>query len=380
MENKSVHTVRLVGINICRFLVAAVFLYSGFVKAIDPVGSLYKMQDYLTAFGMATWFPTAAVLFAAILLSTFEFTIGIYMLFGIRRRLATAATLFFMCVMTPLTLYLAIANPVHDCGCFGDALVLTNWQTFLKNVVLLAAAVILYRYGALLSRFVSATTAWLASGYTILFIFVLSLYCLYALPIIDFRPYKVGTNLREKVAAMEVDYQDFYLTRLSDDEDITESLLAAPGYTFLLVGYDLATADDSNIDLINEIYDYSVENDYGFYALTASAPDNIEQWCDRTGAEYPFCAADDIMLKTVIRSNPGIVLLKDGVIVGKWSDARLPDEYALTGKLDELPIGQLTPPNDRRTIGYVLLWLFIPFLIIIGIDKIIPLISKKKPK
>jgi uncharacterized membrane protein YphA (DoxX/SURF4 family) len=367
-----------VGINSCRFLVAAVFLYSGFVKAVDPVGTLYKMQDYLTAFGMTAWLPDALLLFAAILLSAFEFTIGIYLLLGIRRRIATTATLVFMCVMTPLTLYLAIANPVHDCGCFGDALVLTNWETFLKNVVLLAAAIVLYRYGKLLARFVSAKTAWLASGYTLFFIILLSIYCLYALPILDFRPYRTGTDLRAAVARMDVDYQDFYITHPQDDTDVTDSLLATPGYTFLLIAHNVATADAGNIDLINEIYDYAVEHHYGFYALTASHTANIEQWRDRTGAEYTFCTADDIMLKTIIRSNPGVMLLRDGVIIGKWSDATLPDEYTLTGPLEQLPIGQLSPPNDLLTVAYVLLWLFIPFLIIIGIDKIIPLISKKK--
>jgi hypothetical protein len=339
------------------------------------------MQDYLTSFGMSGWFSSLPVIIGAVLLSAFEFTIGIYMLFGIRRRFTTTATLVFMGVMTPFTLFLAITNPVHDCGCFGDALVLTNWETFFKNVVLLAAAAVLYRYGKLLTRYVSAKTAWLASTYTILFILLLSSYCLYALPILDFRPYKIGTDLKAAVDSMKPDYQDFYLTDLRQGDDVTTDVLTASGYTFLLIGHHIEEADDGNIDLINEIYDYSVEHGYGFYALTASSPEQIELWRDRTGAEYPFCSADDIMLKTLIRSNPGLVLLKGGIILNKWSDNRLPDEYVLTDRLDKLPIGQLKTGNDWYTIGYVLLWLIIPFLLVIGIDRLlIPLINKTKQK
>ena len=128
--------------NVCRFLLAAGFIFSGFVKAVDPLGSFYKIQDYLTAFGMAAWFPTYLQLLFAIVLSALEFSVGVFLFFGIRRRFATTLALLLMIVMTPLTLYLALANPVSDCGCFGDAWVLTNWETFGKNVVLFIAAVI----------------------------------------------------------------------------------------------------------------------------------------------------------------------------------------------------------------------------------------------
>ena len=107
-----------------------------------------------------------------------------------------------------------------------------------------------------------------------------------------------------------------------------------------MVAHRIEEADDSNIDLINEIYDYAVEHGYGFYCLTSSLDDQIEQWKDKTGAEYPFCLMDDITLKTMIRSNPGLMLIKEGTILNKWSDSELPDEYALTDKLENLELGK----------------------------------------
>lgn len=401
--------------NVCRFLLAAVFIFSGFVKAVDPLGSFYKIQDYLTAFGMTAWFPTYLQLLFAIVLSALEFSVGVFLFFGIRRRFATTLALLLMIVMTPLTLYLALANPVSDCGCFGDAWVLTNWETFGKNVVLLIAAVSVFKGGKQIIRFITAKMAWMVSMYTFFFVFVLSFYCLDNLPILDFRPYKIGKNIKEgmeipegakpsvfeskfilekdgkkqeftldnypdstwtfvetrtvlKEKGYEPPIHDFSIVSLETGEDLTDSILSDKGYTFLLVAHRIENADDSNIDLINEIYDYSVEHGYGFYALTSSPEEQIDLWRDKTGAEYPFCQMDDITLKTIIRSNPGLMLIKDGVILNKWSDNSLPDEYVLTDSLDKLELGQQKQESDLRTIGYVLLWFIIPLLMVIGVD------------
>lgn len=174
------------------------------------------------------------------------------------------------------------------------------------------------------------------------------------------------TVLKEK--GYEPPIHDFSIVSLETGEDLTDSILSDKGYTFLLVAHRIENADDSNIDLINEIYDYSVEHGYGFYALTSSPEEQIELWRDKTGAEYPFCQMDDITLKTIIRSNPGLMLIKDGVILNKWSDNSLPDEYVLTDSLDKLELGQQKQESDLRTIGYVLLWFIIPLLMVIGVD------------
>ena len=415
MKNRNLHIIQKVWTNACRFLLAVAFIFSGFVKAVDPLGFQYKIQDYLEAFGMLSWFPSFFPLLAAIVLSAIEFSVGVCLFFGIRKRTTTLLAFLLMVFMTPLTLYLSLKNPVSDCGCFGDAWVLTNWESFGKNVVLFIAAYSTFRWKKEIIRFISAKTEWLVSLYTVLFVFALSFYCLAHLPVLDFRPYKIGKNILQgmeipdgvkpnvyettflmekngekreftlenypdstwtfvdtrtvlKEKGYEPPIHDFSLVELSTDEDITDKVLTDMNYTFLLVAHRIEEADDSNIDLINEIYDYSVENGYGFYCLTSSPIEEIELWRDKTGAEYPFCLVDDITLKTMIRSNPGLMLIKNGTILNKWNDTDLPDEYALTGKLDTLELGKQKKVTDSHTIGYVFLWFAIPLLLVLGMD------------
>lgn len=427
METEKKHIIETVWVNACRFLLASMFIFSGFVKAVDPLGSFYKMQDYLAAFGMLSWFPHYLPLFFAILLSAVEFAVGIFLFFGIRRKVATTLALLLMCVMTPLTLYLALANPVSDCGCFGDAWVLTNWQTFGKNIILFIAAISVFKGREKIIRFITVSMEWLVSMYTFLFVFALSFYCLQYLPILDFRPYKVGTDIKAsmeipegakpsvfesrfilekdgrqqeftlenypdstwtfveartvlKEKGYEPPIHDFSMISLQTGEDITDSVLADKGYNFLLVSHRIEEADDSNIDLINEIYDYSMEHGYGFYALTSSPEDEIAMWREKTGAEYPFCQMDDITLKTIVRSNPGLLLIKEGKILNKWSDNSLPDEYVLTDSLDKLELGMQKRENNWRTIGYVLLWFIVPLLMVIGVDILVVKRRQRKRK
>ena len=186
------------------------------------------------------------------------------------------------------------------------------------------------------------------------------------------------TVLKEK--GYEPSIHDFSMTNLETGEDITDKVLADKNYTFLLVAHRIEEADDSNIDLINEIYDYAVEHGYGFYCLTSSLDYQIEQWKDKTGAEYPFCLMDDITLKTMIRSNPGLMLIKEGTILNKWSDSELPDEYALTDKLENLELGKQKQESDVHTIGYVLLWFAIPLLMVLGVDILVVKRLEKKRK
>ncbi len=407
--------IRVIWVNVCRFLLGGVFIFSGFVKVIDPFGFYYKLQDYLTAFGLMAWIPSFLLFFAGTALSVIEFYVGVCLFLGIHKRVSSVLALLLMVFMTPLTLYLAIANPVSDCGCFGDAWILTNWQTFWKNVVLLIAAGSVFRWRKEVVRFITRKLEWIFSMYTILFAFALSFYCLHNLPVIDFRPYKIGVNIKEGMTipadaeptvydtrfvlekngerkeftldnypdstwtfvetrnvvvkqGYEPPIHEFYMTSLETGEDITEQVLEDEGYTFLLIAHQIEAADDSHIDLINEIYDYSVEHGYGFYALTASQEEDIELWCDRTGAEYPFCLGDDITLKTIIRSNPGMLLLKGGTILNKWSDNNLPDEYALTDALEKIPLGQQQTVSVWQTVGRVMLWFVIPLCLVLLLD------------
>ena len=361
-------------VNICRLLLAAVFILSGFVKAVDPRGTQYKIEDYLLAWHMNGVLPDIAILLLSVGLSVMEFSIGIFLLFAIRRRLTSRLAVIMLGVMTPLTLWLALTNPVSDCGCFGDALVLTNWQTFWKNVVLLCAAIVVVCWPLQMFRFVSRSNQWIVVNYTILFILAIAGWSLYDRPQFDFRPYHIGTNLRDGwLRAMEgedLPYLDFYLERVDNDEDITEEVLNDDGYTFLLISPHLEQADDSQLDQINQVYEYAQDNGCAFYGMTASGQQAIGHWCDITGAEYPFCQTDEIPLKTIIRSNPGLLLLKDGVIINKWSHNMLPDEADLNEPLATSELGQLPDDSVMRRIIMLLLWFVLPLSLLTIADRL----------
>ena len=180
----------------------------------------------------------------------------------------------------------------------------------------------------------------------------------------------VDSKLVVEKKGYEPPIHDFFILKWEDNEDITEQVLSDENYTFLLVSHQLNLADDSAIDLINELYDYCLQYGYAFYCLTSSSDEDIEQWKENTGAEYPFCLMDNITLKTMIRSNPGLMLLKNGVVVRKWSNNSLPDEYELTGPIDTLPIGM----QNQHSLGYmiivVLAWFVFPLVFICMLDVI----------
>jgi len=406
-----------VGVNICRLVIAVTFILSGFVKAVDPKGTAYKIADYLQAMHLDGLVSDTGTIVASMALSTLEFSIGIFLLFAIRRRLASRMAVVLLAVMTPLTLWLAVANPVSDCGCFGDALVLTNWQTFWKNVVLLGAALVVAWKPMELFRFVSKSNQWIVVNYTVLFILIIASLSLYDLPMFDFRPYHIGANIREGMEIPEGeeqpqfettfilekdgerrefgidDYPDStwtfidsrtvqtvkgyvppihdFVLQTEEGDDITEEVLADTSYVFLLVSPHLETADDSRLDLINELYEYSEEQGYAFYGLTASNEKAIARWRDRTGAEYPFCLVDEITLKTIIRSNPGLLLLKNGTVTGKWSHNNLPQiaPKQASMPLENLEIGQMPDDGVPSKIARLLLWFVLPLALLTIADR-----------
>lgn len=409
--------IRIAAVNICRFILAVTFIFSGYVKAIDPLGTLYKLKDYAAAMALNDILPDWALVIVAIALGALEFSLGVFMLFAVRRHMVSKLTLALMSVMTALTVWIYIADPVKDCGCFGDALKLTNGETLLKNIVLIACATLVAWRPVDMARFISRTNQWIVRYYTITYIVVTSVYCLYTLPIFDFRPYRVGTNIKQgmeipegaeqpefestfilrkngvtreftldnypdstweyvdtKTVQTKKGYEppihDFAITTNDTGEDITEQVLTKKGYTFLLVSPRLAVADDSNFGDIDQIYEYAEENGVDFLCLTASTNEDIERWRELTGAEYRFCNADETTLKTMIRSNPGLILLKDGTIIGKWSHNALPQTDDLTAPLEQLPIGKAQNDSTPERLLIVLLTFFVPLMALTIADRL----------
>ena len=407
---------RPIGVNVCRLLLAATFILSGFIKAIDPLGTQYKLHDYLTAMSLDTLVPSWATLVAAVILAAVEFALGMYMLFAIERRRTTRMVLVLMACLTALTVWIAAADPVEDCGCFGDAITLTNTQTLVKNIVLTACAAVTAVWPRSMPRLISKSNQWIVRNYTIVFVIATSTVCLYGLPMFDFRPYHVGADLRKGMEIPEGAQQptfvttfvlrkdgvtreftlddypdstwqfvdshttqtsagyvppihDFSIQTIPGGDDITDSIVQSRGYTFLLIAPTLENADDSNFGEIDRIYEYAQDYGVPFYCLTASGERGISRWRDITGAEYQFCHTDETTLKTIIRSNPGLVLIKDGVVIRKWSHNQLPTAEELNAPLADTKAGHMPDESPARKLLTIILWFVMPLTVLTLADR-----------
>ena len=352
---------------VSRYLVAIVFIFSGFVKAIDPLGFTYKIEDYLRAFG-GIYESFAVVAFpSAILLSTLELFIGLNLLLKVHIKLTSILALLFMLVMTPLTLYIALNNPVTDCGCFGDALVISNWATFYKNLVLITLIITLLILNKKIANSLKPKAQTIIS---LAFIGVgvgLSIYCYLYLPLIDFRPYKIGVNIPNAMLIPENAPTDEYSTNFIYEkngvqkeftlenypkgdstwkfvdqksvllskgyvppihdftivngqfDDITEKIIYNQDSTYLLIMFDVNKSSEEGAKKAEVIYQKALKSGITFYALTGSVDEDVQDFIQKTGVTFPFCKTDPITLKTIIRANPGLVLIKNGTVVNKWN-------------------------------------------------------------
>ncbi len=402
--------------NTARILFGIVFIFSGFVKAVDPFGFAYKIKEYLEPLGLE-WFAWSA-LPAAVGLCALEFFIGAGVLMGFRSRLMGLLSILFMAVMTPLTLYVALFNPVTDCGCFGDALVIGNWETFYKNIVFSAFAIIIFVYHQEIKPvFKKEKLQFISAGFVLLTIIGFSVYCLYYLPVIDFRPYKIGNNIKEEMTVPEDAPKDefepatFIYERGGEEREFTlqtgdfpdstwtfvrqgrEQKLIKKGfepaikdfviesaamgevtdwvtdnenYLFLLAVPFVEKASTRNFEEINRIFEFAQRNSYDFFAVTASGTEDIEAFRAKTGAVFEFFNADEKIIQAMIRANPGLLLLKGGTVYGKWSHTRLPSF--------DLPLDQTrwaTPGtrNDWATVLWSALIFIIPLCVLKVFDR-----------
>lgn len=392
---------------IARIILGSVFIFSGFVKGIDPMGSAIKFTEYFEAFHMS-WLGEASLVFS-ILLSTAELLIGICLLIGLRMKVTTWAAFLFMGFFTLLTLFSAIVNPVSDCGCFGDALVLTNWQTFFKNIFLFALAFLIFKQRNKYIPYGKPITEW---GIILLFAFMglgIFLYCYNHLPIIDFRPYNTGTHIPSKMVVPEGSPKDEYKTRLyyqkdgitkeftlqnypwrdtswkwvntiSDlikkgysppihgfsitsegNEDITNQVLTDTGYSFIFISYDISLINPEIWKKINDYYKFANTNNHRFYFLTSSATDISRNTKTLYNLQFDFLYSDQTVLKTIIRSNPGLMLLKDGVILGLWHY----NDFPATGYFKGNILSKIITKYNHKEEGTKVILLTVVFLLMV---------------
>ncbi len=424
-ENKAKHVISKIIVELSRIILGVTFVFSGFVKLVDPYGTAYKIEDYFSAFGLTILNPLSMPI--SFLQSSIEFVMGAFLLLGIYRKINSRFLLYVMIFMTTLTLYLAIANPVKDCGCFGDALILTNWETFYKNIVLLICSIVIYFKYESISNFYTGRTYWMAFLYIVFFSLAFQVYNYIYDPIIDFRPYKIGNHLPDLMKVEEgkgpIDesiliyakdgvekefsqdnfpwedstwtfvrmetkviqegeippVHDFVINRLILNEnkndfigqnDITETVLSDTNYVFLMVSPSLADMDKTYLSNFEDVMNYADEYHYRFYCLTASVTADIVAWERENAVDLNFCQVDERTLKTIIRTNPGLVLLKEGTVINKWADIETPAEENLTAPLDQLSYSQMidVKKTNKENIIYISLIFILPLLLFKGFD------------
>lgn len=341
-----------------RVLVGVLFIFSGFIKANDPLGFAYKLDEYFEVFGMNWLLP--ASLFLAIFICIFEVVVGFSLLLGSRVKGTLWLLLLMTVFFTFLTFYSAYYDKVTSCGCFGDAIPLTPWESFAKNIILLVLIAVLFisqnNIRPLLGRkfedflmtlFVLASTAF-------------PLYTYNYLPVIDFRPYKIGTNIYEAIHP-QIKYYYTLKNKKTDDvkefdawpenwdkewdyvsnraeplkkgitqivgfsmenpseEDYTDKFLQNPNYSFLLVAYDLDKTNRNIQGRINDFVELCQKDGIEFIGITTSTPEKISDFRHEVQAMYDYYRCpDDVPLKTMIRSNPGLILFKSGVVIDMW--------------------------------------------------------------
>ena len=358
--------------NLARIIIAFTFIFSGFVKAVDPMGMFYKLNAYFANWDMM--FATDSVLLrtGVVALATVEFILGAYWLLGARLRFTTVVTTFIMVLMTSFTVYIYVANPVSDCGCFGEAVKLSNGETLAKNIVLLTLSIFAIFQRRRMKRLISERNQWTTSMYALIYIICLSLYSLYYHPTIDFTDYKEGTNWR---AAYHGEVSEnapealstLYFYNEKSDEDQIEEILS-DGITYLLVLPDVATSDPGNADRFNDLYDMAQDQKFRFLCVVddGASEEEIEQWVDQTGATYPIVKSDEVALKAMARSNPSLLLLEDGILLKKWSNNNLPEiseENVLDASVYEVQ-------EQRKSLWNLLLLFLVPLLGVIFLDRI----------
>ncbi|MDD3877928.1 MAG: DoxX family protein [Bacteroidales bacterium] len=359
---------------ISRIILGIVFIFSGFVKAVDPLGSVYKFNDYFIAFGTSWMEPLS--FFFSVTLSSLEFIIGFAILFGLKIRLTSWGGLLFMAFFTPLTFYIYLTNPVSDCGCFGDALILSNKATFIKNIFFFIFSIIIFAYRKKFKSILSEKVQWGIIFIGLVFIASIITYSYRHLPIIDFRPWKIGNNVIEEMKPKQEEIAETFLVYKNKNtgeikdypmndypwndsvwkatwefveqkrniiqeyinapignfiivdeygEELTETFITDSGYQFLLFAYDLDKAARKPFQKINTLAGEAEANGISFICLTSTPYSDIDDFRHEVQATYPFYNVDPIALKTAIRANPGLILLKNGIVMDKWHYNDIPD-------------------------------------------------------
>lgn len=358
---------------ISRYVVGLVFIFSGFVKSVDPIGFSYKLDEYFVAYNME--FFSGISIFLAVLACLLEFVTGVALIMGVWKKLFSWFAFLFMLFFTVLTFLSALYNPVSDCGCFGDAIHLSNWATFYKNVVLMVFVIILIFTNKISKPYFTKKKEFLIISFASLVLIGISVYSYRYLPIMDFLPWKVGNKISEQLIAKQ-EVAKIFLTykntktgeikeypsdnypwndsvwvanwefqkqrkeivqpyqeapihdfNIMDEysNDLTQDVILNPNYQVIVVAYDLTKASKAAFtDKINILTKELQTDSVSVIGLTSSTVEDINKFKKEVNTTLPLYFTDATALKSMIRANPGILLLKDGFIIDKWHYNCLP--------------------------------------------------------
>lgn len=370
-----------------RLVLGAVFIFSGFAKGVDPFGTLYKFREYLTALNF--WIPDSILLTGVIALCALEFCLGVFLALGCFRRWVPRITLALMVCMLVLTGWIAIANPISDCGCFGDAFPVSNTVTFLKNILLTAGVLFLVKMNRCAPCLITPYLQWLAmlgcGGYIV----GVALYGYEVQPLVDFRPFRTGSMLADLNTEADDETENFTFvyerngerrevtafdpqpdeaegwvfverkensnagdsnsnselhiyTADDNEEGVTTQLLDQP-YTFLILMPEPERVSKAAAWKIEALTDKAQKEGMAVGCIMAGGDDIIQMWRDILEPSVPIYKAEDTTMKMVARGNPAVVVAKDGKIVWKGTMRSVAPEQP------ELSLKE-SPRNDRNTL------------------------------
>ena len=405
-SNKVTHILLRFITTLAQWVLAGTFLFSGFVKALDPMGMEHKLEAYFVHWGLNVPAGSLYLDAAVLLLALVEFTLGVYLLLGMRKRVAALGSFGFMLIMTLVTVYIYVYNPVSDCGCFGTAFVLTNGETLAKNIVLLVCALIVLTQRRHSLRIISLHTQWLLSLYAMVYLIGVTLFSLHYLPLMEFTPYATGVSINKAIKGeqkMTFIYEkngqqrSFDINNLPEDsswtyvdthtevleaptikdfsfvdrdgDELADEILADTGLVYIITMPNPSLADAGCSDQLNDIYDFANDNQQHLLCATAGSKESVTAWIDRTGAAYPFVESSTEALNAMVRSNPGVMLLKNGRIIAKWSRNDLPDEVELKA-ITQNPELQIQRFATSHALLKLFLWFIIPFGLLLLADRL----------
>ncbi|MFA5444033.1 MAG: BT_3928 family protein [Bacteroidales bacterium] len=395
---------------LARLLLGLLFVFSGIVKAIDPVGSALVFSEYFNAFGVGFMAPLS--LPAGIMLSTLEFVLGVMVLLDFRKRTAAWGMFLFMSFFTLLTLWLAVFDPVQDCGCFGDAIKLSNWQTFFKNLVFWPFSLALFLQRNRTAPVARGVAEWPVCIFFALIITGLSIYSYRHLPPVDFRGFRIGNDLgalleearknpefsysteliysrqgKEKIFTADslpdrtwtfVDSRtreirtgkrhkitDFSVRDLNG-KSLTDSILNQDRTALVLLITSGNNLDRKTLQKLEPLVAESKKNNRPYYAISALPTDTIQNVLQKNGLEMPVYLADKKTLLTMIRSTPGLIVMKKGIVLAKFGfrDFPITEKWLeLVNQDPEMIIAKTRIHTRLRTQVFVALVLLLIFLL-----------------